>query len=156
MKKIKLVMKREPEGFSTYVDDQILYIGSDANRANDTFMGAKRALFQAGVPVEIESYRIDETKIQIGDRVRSFDFAKTHNGKKYGRELSGDRACYVEGVVNKIVHMDGCDRYEIKVDLIMSGGKLQKEDTPTFVYPPVNGIKIAGSEERLTDFVEKI
>ena len=72
--------------------------------------------------------------IQVGDRVRSFDFP-------HSRDLEGERACYVEGYVHNIVSREGCKRYEIRVDRDVFGGvdSREKHRVGTVVYPPVNG-----------------
>lgn len=66
-------------------------------------------------------------EIQVGSRVRSYDFEST-------------RECYVEGTVERIVEIERCPRYEIRVE--RSVWKGQEEDfgsRPEFVIPPVNG-----------------
>ena len=71
--------------------------------------------------------------IQIGDRVRSFDFANS-------RDVDGERACYVEGVLEGFKEVEGCQRYVIRVDRKVFGG--QEEDILgrfKYVYPPANG-----------------
>ena len=94
--------------------------------------------------------------IKVGDRVRSFDFADGD----YGRDLTGERACFVEGVVTDITRMipgedgflmnAGCDRYVIAVERQVFGGKVVfGADT---VYPPVNGTPTWG--DRVTNCVE--
>ena len=79
--------------------------------------------------------------IQVGDKVRSFDFADTFDdGKQFGRDLEVDRACYVEGEVEGFKEVEGCQRYIIRVDHKVFGGK--EEDILgrfPYVYPPVNG-----------------
>jgi|TARA_R110000824_G_scaffold351344_9_gene538395 hypothetical protein len=84
--------------------------------------------------------------IQVGDRVRSFDFA-------HARDISGERACYVEGVVEALVEQEGCPRYVIRVDLdIFRGCQGAQDRVGTVVYPPTNGTpKSFGG---VTDFVE--
>lgn len=74
-------------------------------------------------------------EIGIGMHVRSFDFDS--------HDLSGPRACYVEGVVESIVRADevngfDCDRYKIAVNRAVFGG-VEREKMPTHVYPPLNG-----------------
>lgn len=95
--------------------------------------------------------------IKVGDSVRSFDFADG----KFGRDLVGERACYIEGTVVDITRMvpgedgflmdAGCDRYVIAVDKRVFGGEVVKAEASTF-YPPVNGTPTWG--ERVTDCVE--
>ncbi len=93
--------------------------------------------------------------IQVGDRVRSFDFADTfEDGTQYGRDLEGERACYVEGVVVGFDNIEGCDRYRILVDRDVFGGKDDDRRIGRLVTPPINGTpKLFGSG---TDFVESI
>ena len=71
--------------------------------------------------------------IEVGDKVRSFDF-------DYCRDLTGERACYVEGYVVGIEPHGGCDRYVIAVDRAVFGGE-EREVWPKKVYPPVNGTR---------------
>jgi hypothetical protein len=85
----------------------------------------------------------DASDIKVGSKVRSFDFADTgRNGEVYGRDLEGERACYVEGTV---VGFDDenfdCRRYEIRVERRVFGGKEDAKVDPreAVVYPPVNG-----------------
>ena len=86
--------------------------------------------------------------ITIGKRVRSFDF-------HYSRDLEGDRACYMEGVVTGIEKIRGCDRYVIAVDRCVSGGKEQPaQNYPPEICPPVNGTPTLMG--RITDGVEVI
>ena len=88
-------------------------------------------------------------EIKKGDRVRSFDFA---NGE-YGRDLEGERACYVEGTVIDLPTMAECKRYHIVVERRIFGGKeiLDGEDS---VFPPINGTR--SWLGRLMDCVELI
>ena len=74
--------------------------------------------------------------IEVGSKVRSFDFARGDSG----RDLAGERACYVEGVVEGFKEVEGCERYVIRVDRKVFGG--EEEDILgrfPHVYPPVNG-----------------
>ena len=74
--------------------------------------------------------------IEVGSKVRSFDFAR--DGR--GRDLEGERACYVEGVVEGFKEVEGCERYIVRVDRKVFGG--EEEDILgrfPYVYPPVNG-----------------
>ena len=88
--------------------------------------------------------------IVIGSRVRSFDFA---NGE-YGRDVDGDRACYVEGKVVGFDHVEGCDRYRILVDRDVFGGEESDRRVGRLITPPVNGTpKSFGG---VCDFVESI
>jgi len=74
--------------------------------------------------------------ITIGTRVRSFDFAKDDG---YGRDLTGDRACYVEGEVVGFDHIEGCKRYRILVDRDIFGGKEEDRRVGRLATPPLNG-----------------
>jgi len=89
-------------------------------------------------------------EIQIGNRVRSFDFADGPDG----RALEGESACYVEGVVMAIEEIRGCDRYKILVDRDVFSGKESDNRVGNEVFPPVNGTPtlISGN----TDYVELI
>ena len=80
--------------------------------------------------------------IQIGDRVRSFDFVS--------RDITGENACYVEGIVEDIgvFGFSGCDRYLIRVGRhVFAGEDLPEGDAPRCglvgqcVYPPINGTR---------------
>jgi hypothetical protein len=74
-------------------------------------------------------------EIEIGDRVRSFDFALMGN-----RDLMGVRAAYVVGFVTDIQVIEGCKRYCILIDIRVWGGKAEDlRDKTHYVYPPVNG-----------------
>ena len=73
--------------------------------------------------------------IQVGDKVRSFDFAQGD----FGRDLEGERACYVEGVVESFVEREGCPRYEVRVQRHVFAGEVRDYRWGCLVYPPVNG-----------------
>ncbi|WP_336794434.1 hypothetical protein [Gordonia malaquae] len=79
-----------------------------------------------------------------GCRVRSFDFSQVINGQPVGMDLHGDRACYVEGFLDKIdggVH-EGCSRYRISVDTVVVGGQLRPvRGDQKVIYPPHNGTR---------------
>ena len=78
--------------------------------------------------------------IHVGDRVRSFDFAESFDdGEQFGRDLEGERACYVEGIVLDMTDREGCPRYEIHVDRDVFGGEESDRRVGRVVYPPVNG-----------------
>ncbi len=74
-------------------------------------------------------------EIVVGTKVRSFDFALGPDG----RALTGERACYIEGVVTGFERLEGCDRYEIKVTRDVFGGKEDSRRVGATIYPPVNG-----------------
>ena len=87
-------------------------------------------------------------EIQIGNRVRSFDFA---DGPE-GRAVTGERACYVEGTVIDVEEVEGCSRYRIWVDRDVFQGKELETRVDTYVFPPVNGTPTLFSGD--TDYVE--
>ena len=88
--------------------------------------------------------------ISVGDRVRSFDFATSPGG----RDLEGDRACYVEGVVEDLVRIDGCLRYKILVERDVFGGKEESTRVGRYMHPPVNGTPRLIGGASVTNFVE--
>lgn len=69
--------------------------------------------------------------IQIGSKVRSFDF--------HSRDTTGEDACYVEGEVVDIRWDGGCDRYVILIEKQVFAGKEEDTHVGTLVLPPVNG-----------------
>ena len=73
--------------------------------------------------------------IQVGSKVRSFDFARGDRG----RQLEGERACYIEGVVEGFKDLEGCERYVIRVDRKVWAGEEVDNPYRGHVYPPVNG-----------------
>ena len=85
--------------------------------------------------------------IQVGDRVRSFDF-RCH-------DLEGERACYIEGRLVAIQeHQYECNRYMIRVDRKVFAGEELEVELGTYVYPPINGAPTLFG--RTTDYVEVI
>lgn len=91
--------------------------------------------------------------IEVGTRVRSFDFPlMTREGLALGLELEGERAAYMEGVVEAIGEDDieGCHRYRILVDKIIVSGMEQPvvvgEGQRPLIYPPLNGTPTYGSK----------
>ena len=88
--------------------------------------------------------------ISVGDRVRSFDFATGPSG----RALTGERACYVEGRVEELVDVEGCQRYRILVDRDVFGGEESDQRVGRYVNPPVNGTPTLFGDA--TDFVERV
>ena len=84
--------------------------------------------------------------IQVGSKVRSFDFNRH-------RDLEGSRACYAEGEVVGFKRMEGCERYIIEVSRLIVGGE-EQEITPGKIYPPVNGTRTWSGE--VTNGVESI
>lgn len=89
-------------------------------------------------------------EIKVGDHVRSFDFAL---GPVSNKDLTGEHACYVEGVVEDIEFFRGCERYKIRVTRRVFGG-IDREDKEDYVYPPVNGTSMVLGG--VTNCVEKI
>lgn len=71
--------------------------------------------------------------IQIGDRVRSFDFDD--------RSVDGDDACYIEGKVTgySVSPAYGYRVYVIATDLRVFGGEHEKVLDGHTTYVPVNG-----------------
>lgn len=91
--------------------------------------------------------------IVIGTRVRSFDFHTAPGG----RDLEGERACYVEGEVVGFDFVDGCRCYRILVDRDVFGGKDEDRRCGTLANPPVNGTPYgARGGSPVTNFVESI
>lgn len=87
--------------------------------------------------------------IGVGSNVRSFDFPMGG----YGRMLSGDRACFVDGVVTEI--NSGC--YAIEVNRRVFAGReyiLGLEYNEPLVYAPINGSR--NSSGALNDYVEEL
>ena len=69
--------------------------------------------------------------IKVGNRVRSYDFAR-------------DRECYVEGIVEGFERLEGCERYKIRIQKQFREGKEVKISADRLkaaphIYPPVNG-----------------
>jgi hypothetical protein len=85
--------------------------------------------------------------ICVGDLVRSYDF----NSR---RDIEGTEACYIEGVVQEIVHVSGCERYKIRCTRRIIAGVADSTDINRAYFPPVNGMPTAFGG--LTSFVEKI
>jgi hypothetical protein len=84
--------------------------------------------------------------INVGDRVRSYDF-------------EGVDDCWVEGVVREIGkrdRFDSCSRYKIEVERSTSEGDkgIFSQGPGFFVYPPVNGTPT--SMGRVCNFVKKL
>lgn len=82
-----------------------------------------------------------QTDIALGERVRSYDFA-------------GNFDCYAEGVVESTTErMEGCERYSIRVDRRVFGGKVVDAEA-THVFPPLNGTPTMMG--KVTNFVVRI
>ena len=75
-----------------------------------------------------------DTTITAGDSVKSFDFPD-HYRFNVADEV-GD--CFVQGIVEGVKMIEGCDRYVIKVYRRVFGGK-ECDEFEDYVYPPVNG-----------------
>ena len=86
-------------------------------------------------------------QININDTVRSFDF-------HMNRDLEGERACYVEGVVEGFREVEGCTRYDIKVTRAVFGGEEVEVEEGARVFPPLNGTPTLLG--RITDGVFKM
>ena len=91
--------------------------------------------------------------IAVGTRVRSYDFPlMTNEGLALGLETEGERAAYMEGVIEAIGEDDieGCRRYRILVDRIVRGGAevpvVVAEGQRPLIYPPLNGTPSIGSK----------
>jgi len=93
-------------------------------------------------------------KISIGNIVRSYDF--------HYRELDGEHACFVEGIVEDITDPEShdffgdCARYAVRVSRRVFGGVecVGENDTGELVFPPVNGTPTWG--DHVTSGVEVI
>lgn len=90
--------------------------------------------------------------ISVGDRVRSFDFSTSPGG----RDLEGERACYVEGRVEELVEVEGCLRYRILVERDVFGGEDSTVRVGRYCHPPVNGTPRLIGGAMVTNFVELI
>lgn len=94
---------------------------------------------------------MDTQEIQIGDKVRSFDFPDR------SRNLTGETAAYVEGVVEDFEEFGGCQCYSIRVTRDVFRGddmELQFSRAGSIVVAPVNGTKTLFGD--VTNGVEKI
>jgi hypothetical protein len=82
--------------------------------------------------------------IQIGDRVRSFDFPDNILSRE---EANPEHSCYAEGVVESVTdpkthpEFRDCARYAIRVDKRLFGGSTERDQglVGELVFPPVNG-----------------
>lgn len=91
--------------------------------------------------------------IAVGTRVRSYDFPlMTREGLALGMETEGERACYMEGVIEAIGEddLEGCRRYRILVDRIVRSGVEAPvnvvDGQRPLIYPPLNGTPTFGSK----------
>ncbi len=88
--------------------------------------------------------------INIGDKVRSFDFSRMPNGF----DIEGPYACFIEGTVEGFTKVEGCMRYDIKATRrVFNGVEKDIEEGQRFI-PPVNGTPTMLG--RITDGVVKI
>ena len=86
------------------------------------------------------------TDLKTGDLVRSFDF---RYGDGDGDDIEGERACYVEGLIEGI-DTDGfeCHRYIIRVTRRVFAGEVRDIGPGERVYPPINGLGQFFSDEQ--------
>jgi hypothetical protein len=84
--------------------------------------------------------------INIGDKVRSFDFPKH-------RDIEGPDACFAEGFVEGFKKI-GCTRFDIRVTRAVWEGKEVPTEEGTRIAPPLNGTPT--NMGRITDGVVKI
>jgi hypothetical protein len=87
-----------------------------------------------------------DTTITTGDRVRSFDFDS--------RDLTGDRACYIEGVVTHMRELNACQHYAIRCDRRVFAGKETSHGVGETMLPPANGTPTWLGN--VTNYVERI
>ena len=69
-----------------------------------------------------------ETEIAVGSLVRSFDF-------------ENNSQCFVDGWLEGIEEIEGCDRYRIRVINRVFDGEALTVTGKELVYPPVNGTR---------------
>ncbi len=67
-----------------------------------------------------------ETEIAVGSLVRSFDFEERSD-------------CFVDGWLEGVREIEGCDRYRIRVVQRVVDGVVMAVTGEELVYPPVNG-----------------
>jgi hypothetical protein len=70
--------------------------------------------------------------IQVGSKVRSFDFED--------QSTEGERACFIDGEVvemGRFPDFPDCDRYKLRVERHVFGGE-QLAEHEEFVFPPLN------------------
>jgi hypothetical protein len=91
---------------------------------------------------------IDMTNdINIGDKVRSFDFP-TH------RDIEGPDACFIEGIVEGFTKVEGCMRFDIKATRVVFDGVERDFEEGERAFPPLNGTPT--NMGRITDGVVKV
>jgi hypothetical protein len=85
--------------------------------------------------------------INIGDKVRSFDFP-TH------RDIEGPDACFIEGIVEGFTKVEGCMRFDIKATRVVFDGVERDFEEGERAFPPLNGTPT--NKGRITDGVVKV
>lgn len=110
----------------------------------------KRPNTKGFIMIDLDTTNAVNDEIQVGDTVRSHDFADKFNSSLVGFDLTGPRASYVVGRVLSISdHLGyGYKQYEIEVIAQVAGGEAVDHMVGTNVYPPVNGTKklMSGTE----------
>lgn len=80
--------------------------------------------------------------IEVGTRVRAFDFAEVLGETIYGLSTTGDRVAYMEGIVEAIGEdvIEGCPRYRIRIEQVVRGANASApRDYEKTIFPPLNG-----------------
>jgi hypothetical protein len=78
---------------------------------------------------------IPDTTIQVGDKVKSYDFP---DNLLYDPKRA--ESCFVEGTVMDFEVHEGCLRYKILVTRRVFGGQEETlKDMERYTFPPVNG-----------------
>lgn len=81
--------------------------------------------------------------ITVGTKVRSHDFAFGLKGRSLplGMEAEGERASYIEGVVEGVgeITIEGCPRYTIRPFIRVHAGEAEDAEGDDPIHPPVNG-----------------
>jgi len=81
------------------------------------------------------TYDNDNNALEIGTRVRSFDFPFNEESKE-----EGPRACWIEGPIEGVCRdFPDCPRYVIRVDRQVFAGKEKTDLIGECIYPPLNG-----------------
>lgn len=85
---------------------------------------------------------LDEHDVEVGDRVRSYDFPESIPGYQDPDSRRHRSPCFVEGTVVEIVdHPESpCQAYKIAVERRVWGGE-ETDDHAPFATPPVNGVQ---------------
>lgn len=95
----------------------------------------------------ITTAQTNKDHINVGDYVRSFDFAPYH------KTITGESACFIEGIVTEIIDQHGYSNYKITVLKRVFTG-IEEDNFNLCKIVPVNGTPT--SMGRTTCFVEKI